>query len=373
MDIIKLTTSAIEIDIPVTLNNPFSPHYEIRKDFDAGLIYAAINNAIRKGTIGKTVHCFYFGYMGQIVLFNDGKSDELKESGFIPHLIEADLYNSKISFGLERVSLTSVTLMKNFLVIKEDMKAIHTNWPKKLNRLCMSDDLENVYHHLEKSQISALQEIFLLPMLTLEELKYIDNGDIKFIKTFFHENPDVKPDDMLKSKSKSKYAFWNGFRHTITDVEFPTRQEVRKHVLGPLLLPVSENLYEQSERYSIMSCDKDNKSVIKGRLIFRNEEIVTENSLILQLNSEELDDYMSLLAYVNYVCIDSYNLSDFYHKIYHQFLGINVGLVRGEFEIQSIHDDYLEECCYRAFIPEDDTNCVTVCISHAAPTTELRE
>ena len=47
---------------------------------------------------------------------------------------------------------------------------------------------------------------YFLPKMTMLELELIKSKDIRILKTFFTENPDVPEDEMKLSESKSKFV-----------------------------------------------------------------------------------------------------------------------------------------------------------------------
>ena len=57
--------------------------------------------------------------------------------------------------------------------------------------------------------------LFFMPMLTPKEMKWLNDNDVNFLKSFSQKSPDVPMEQMIDSNSKSKFAYWNGYRISI--------------------------------------------------------------------------------------------------------------------------------------------------------------
>ena len=354
MEIVKLTTSPLDV-VPENIKENFgrkrrpryypvppmtfydSPFMDIRKDFDTASIFAAINTAMKRFNMIKGLHCFYFGFMGQPFTFYDGISDSPQTKTHRLFWIESILYNAKISVPLDKVSMTFISLTNHYLTTKEKMKAMY----KTPFQLSLSDDLEDILNHFRTEDFTAIEEnqhLFFLPMISLSDSRKAKEKDPKFIDSFFVEDPDVPPDEMVSSASTSKYAHWIGYRVTIPDLNSDRRMEGS----GPLRLPLTDHIFDQTKKYSIMMHDDIEDSLIQGRLDIYPLQVDEEN--LLEMNDKELNDHMKDLVFLNYESVDSYNFTDFYYKkhdIYHEFTAYITG---GAVKIVSFNENYLDIC-----------------------------
>ena len=81
--------------------------------------------------------------------------------------------------------------------------------------MSLGDDLEKHLENFRNNDFSSdilIDGIVFMPMLTSKEMKLLKNNDAKLLKSFSQKNPDVPIEQMMKSNSKSKYAFWNGYK-----------------------------------------------------------------------------------------------------------------------------------------------------------------
>ena len=104
---------------------------------------------------------------------------------------------------------------------KEASKGKLTNekfW--KNQKTSINDDLETFYTSLLNSKEIKEEKVhsFFTPKLTDEELKLVETKNEDHLNTYFYHcslrNPDVDPDEMKKSDSKSKYVHGECFRRT---------------------------------------------------------------------------------------------------------------------------------------------------------------
>ena len=303
----KLTTSPLDV-VPENIRENFgtkrrpryypvppktiyeSPCIDIMRDFDTGSIYAAINSAMRRENRIKSLHCVYFGFMGQPFIFYNGVSDSPHKRIMSLFWIESILYNAKISVPLDRISVTFVSLTNQYLITKERMKATY----KMPHKLSLSDDLEDILQNFRKDDFTTIvenQDLFFLPMISLSDSKRAKMKDPSFLNSFFVEDPDVPADEMVSSSSTSKYAHWIGYRVTIPDLN-PDQMD-RMDGSDPLRLPLTEHIFNQTKKYSIMMHNESHDSLIRGRLYTYPYQHEEED--LLEMNDEELFDYMSWL------------------------------------------------------------------------------
>ena len=132
------------------------------------------------------------------------------------------------AFDLKWLMFTMVSMSRINVVTKEVMKDYYKGksifHAKNWDQMSVHDDLELFYEQSKSGPsiyplsiypliygIYPNTVTFCFPKLTDEELLLLKNKDVDYLKTYcdFHmgENPDVKEADMLKSKSKSKFAY----------------------------------------------------------------------------------------------------------------------------------------------------------------------
>ena len=231
-------------------------------------------------------------------------------------------------------------------------------------KLSLSDDLENTLYNYRDDDLNAIvenQELFFLPMISFSDSKKVKAKDENFMKSFFVEDPDVLPEEMVLSASTSKYAHWIGYRVTIPDLNRDCRMEES----SPLRLPVTDHIFDQTRKYSIILHDQSDKSLIQGRLYtipYQHDE-----KDLLEMNDEELFDFMSWLVLLNYESVDSYIFTDFYNKKHDIHRDIRAHITGGEFKIVSINENYLDICNYRIYIPACESTYFTFYINHLVP------
>ena len=230
-------------------DSPSSEYSHIIDLFDREQIYGTFQT-VTSFDNNQNFLCFYFGLKDFITnsrtfTIQNGHNRNLE--------LEKILHTVSIIFDIASISLTYVSLRKLRLITKEVMKNMYLN-PKdsKLSPLnntaimerkynasfmgkkfqmpdkpiqykynsSLNDDLEDF---LESIRCDGFQNdskhIFLMKMLSASEMKQLQFKDEDFINTFYNEDFDISTEIMLKSNSKSKYAFWSGFR---TSVNIPS-------------------------------------------------------------------------------------------------------------------------------------------------------
>ena len=81
---------------------------------------------------------------------------------------------------------------------------------------------------------------------------------------------------------------------------------------GLLRLSVTDFIFNQTKKYSIMIHDDLPDSLIPGRLDIYLLQVDEEN--LLEMNDKELNDHMKDLVRLNYKSVDFSHLTDFYYK-----------------------------------------------------------
>ena len=98
--------------------------------FDSGTVYASIQSAVQNNS-AKALHCFYFGYQYEFQSPQSNSkiylADLIINGKFRNFKMEELLFAAKVCNGLETVTLTTVTLAKDFLVTKERTKKLYLN------------------------------------------------------------------------------------------------------------------------------------------------------------------------------------------------------------------------------------------------------
>ena len=316
-------------------------------DFDGGTIYANINSAFKNRILKfmDTLHCFYFAYLGEAIGVYDEKNafPANKRCVLRASEIEKSLLSAKLSFGLEKISITAVTLIKNLVFTKEKMKRISSSrsfgWTWETS---LGDDLEKHLENFRNNVFSSdilIDGIVFMPMLTSKEMKLLKNNDAKFLKSFSQKNPDVPIEQMMKSNSKSKYAFWNGYRITISDLDYestPKMSPLENELVNLNSFPISEILFDRSKNY--LSQDEIISTLA-------NESSCTDDKF--------LETFLTILenSFISGL-VEKFNFVEVY-ATFKIIKDIEVVCSMGECENVYITDNYLTECFWTACVPEN--------------------
>ena len=134
-------------------------------------------------------------------------------------------------YGIQAAILTVLTMERKNLITKEKQKeAFKGKLYTKLYKFkdwenfhgSINDDLELFLDKILKNEKidDEMVRSFLLPKLTDQELKLIEDKDEDYLKTFSEyifggENPDVDKEEMKKSNSKDKYVHCRCWRRII--------------------------------------------------------------------------------------------------------------------------------------------------------------
>ena len=129
-------------------------------------------------------------------------------------------------YGIQSAILTVLYMWRWKLVTKEKVKQAYEGKLKnekdwKRYEQSIGDDLETFFTNLQ-SQKEIKNEFawsFFLPKLTEDELKLVEQKNEQHLSTYgWHyigRNPDVDPEEMKKSDSRSKYVHGRCWRSTI--------------------------------------------------------------------------------------------------------------------------------------------------------------
>ena len=115
-------------------------------------------------------------------------------------------------FGIQSSILTILQMERRKLITKE--KAKEASEGKLINEkdweyqeISINDDLEMFFtNFLNSKEINRKSYSFFTPKLTKEELKLVEVENEDYLETFDYFYPDVDPEEMKKSDSKSKYV-----------------------------------------------------------------------------------------------------------------------------------------------------------------------
>ena len=164
-------------------------------------------------------------------IMSDSGNDEL-----MPHFIYCGFHyldftklkeiflNKMRKYGINSSILTMLWMSRVHLMTKEKVKKAYkgelTNdeaW--KDIELSINDNLELFVNKLVQGDFEEeYANNFLAPKLTQKELKLVELSNEDYLRTFLYyamgRNPDVDPEEMKKSDSKSKYVHVRCLRMT---------------------------------------------------------------------------------------------------------------------------------------------------------------
>ena len=122
-------------------------------------------------------------------------------------------------YGIQSSYLTVLNMHRMFLITKEKAKRIAEKKSKQGDHMLMwahtgesiNDDLDSLFYRFQKQEEieNEIVTSFIMPKLTTEELKLVEEYDPEHIKTFRWEElayvVEAGPEAMKKSDSKDKY------------------------------------------------------------------------------------------------------------------------------------------------------------------------
>ena len=129
-------------------------------------------------------------------------------------------------YGIQAAILTMLDMQRWKLVTKERVKQAYEGKLKNEEEWddfeqSIGDDLETFFTNLQHQKEIKNEFVwsFFLPKLTEDELKLVEQRNEQHLSTYFDHyygrNPDVDPEEMKKSDSRSKYVYGRCFRETI--------------------------------------------------------------------------------------------------------------------------------------------------------------
>ena len=130
------------------------------------------------------------------------------------------------SKGIQYAALTILAMWRHKLVTKETVKKAYQGKLKnaedwEIYQGSINNDLETFFTNLQNRQKIKNEKIasFFTPKLTEEELTLVQKRNEQHLCTYgYHAyggNPDVDPEEMKKSDSRSKYVHGICYRRTI--------------------------------------------------------------------------------------------------------------------------------------------------------------
>ena len=128
-------------------------------------------------------------------------------------------------YGIQTAILTMLCMYRKNLVIKEKVKRVSEGKLKNESEWedyeeSIHDDLETYFENLQgRNEIkNEVVRSFFLPKLTEEEQRMVEEKNKLQLATYyhyyFHKNPDVRPEEMKLSDSKSKFVHGRCLRIT---------------------------------------------------------------------------------------------------------------------------------------------------------------
>ena len=128
--------------------------------------------------------------------------------------------------GIQSAMFTMLHMHRWKLVTKEKAKKAYEGKLKNEEEWedyeqSIGDDLETFFKNLQsqKEIENEFVESFFLPKLTEDELKLVEQRNEQHLSTYLEHydglNPDVDPEEMKKSESRSKYVHGRCIRSTM--------------------------------------------------------------------------------------------------------------------------------------------------------------
>ena len=216
--------------------------------FDKHSIYDIFKN-LSGFKYGCGFHCFYFGLNDILRIPSKFTIRNFQNRNIA---LEEILHTASIVFNLARVTLTYVSLRKNYLIIKEIVKSLYLNPTdsnllpinstqiSKTDQMCeligfqfrgiksdtssfvldcsLNDDLEDLFEYLKnvvRKIIPDSKHIFFCSLLNQKEMQKLESKNDDFINSFHNPNYNIPIEMISRTNSKTRYDFWSGFRTSI--------------------------------------------------------------------------------------------------------------------------------------------------------------
>ena len=170
-------------------------------------------------------------------IFDDGVATmvEFGKNDMMPHFIycygDYWLSHKKLKeiilkkmrkYGIQSSVLTTLVMRREYLITKEKSKQAaegklknEPDW--EYYEGSINDDLDSFVNNLHNSEKIDNEYVssFLLPKLTKEELKLVEQKNNEHMKSYLFTDPDVDVEEMKKSDSKDKYLHSSCRRITV--------------------------------------------------------------------------------------------------------------------------------------------------------------
>ena len=124
--------------------------------------------------------------------------------------------------GIKSTLLTRLSMWRIQLVTKEKVKQAYEGKLKRERgwisyEVSINDDLEQFFIDLQNQKQIKNEKVssFFTPKLTEKELKLVQEKNEQHLNSYVKGNPDVDPEEMKKSNSKSKYVHGTCMRKTV--------------------------------------------------------------------------------------------------------------------------------------------------------------
>ena len=205
---LELTDEESEVYDNLTTDEELDEYFTKAVENDFEVFDIAFNNALEKWTPGINFHVIYAGCNYITAYMNPNE--------LIPII-------SDIMAGTKLMSLTftMISMIRMNVITKEVMKDFYKGKIQDcfgFNGWSVQDDLDRFFDQTKNFQFidPSTAFMFFLPKLTDDELILLRNKDENYLKLYadfhFDKNPDVNEAEMIKSKSKSKFAYCMCFR-----------------------------------------------------------------------------------------------------------------------------------------------------------------
>jgi len=130
---------------------------------------------------------------------------------------------------IKRASLNILRLFRYYFITKETMEGICKGVDTKdkhdndIGKQSINDDAERFIESIQQQDLKSETELlYFLPKISDGEKKYFPNDFPKYVPLNrskewleFSKDPDVQPEEMKRSESRSKYCYSFGRRKTV--------------------------------------------------------------------------------------------------------------------------------------------------------------
>ena len=182
---------------------------------DANIINTGVKSILDFGKDDSVPHFIYAGY--------HYLSTVAENSTWLQKMLLTEMKSN----GLQYAILTLLYMSRWNLITKETVKKAYQGKLKNDKvwedyEGSINDDLEKFFASLQDRKNIANEHVFsfFTPKLTEEEMKLVKERNEEHLRTYwgyyvYDENPDVDPEEMKRSDSRSKYLHGSCGRLTI--------------------------------------------------------------------------------------------------------------------------------------------------------------